>query len=109
MLTWRTSFASLESHQHKKGNPRESEIHAVGIIYGRVGYVGTTFQTTTFLSLATAETNLSGLRIGAGAEIMVADKIDNISNISVRAEYTNTVYDDPFSQTLYSIGVNFYF
>ena len=91
------------------------------LLYGRIGYIRTNFETTlTYSTVDTSgslsiDTELDGFRFGGGVEAMLAD------NIGVRAEYTYTIYDvddftisgfkfeDDVDQHLFRIGVAYYF
>ena len=91
------------------------------LLYGRLGWVRTNFETTLTVTTDTAsgsasiDTDLDGFRFGGGVEWMLAD------NIGVRGEYTYTIYDvDDFTvngvaveedttQHLFRIGVAYYF
>ena len=91
------------------------------LLYGRLGWVRTNFETTLsvvdpgFTGSVSVENDLDGFRFGGGVEGMLAD------NIGVRAEYTYTIYDvddvvvggitieDDVDQHLFRIGVAYYF
>ena len=81
------------------------------LIYGRAGWVRTNAELS-ITGIGSDDEDFDGFRFGGGVEAMLAD------NIGARAEYTYTIYDDPFdvsgvafdiNQHLFRIGVAYYF
>ena len=80
------------------------------LIYGRVGWVRSTFETTVNIPgfiTTSLEDDGDGFRIGGGAEMFVAE------NISARAEYTYTAYNveggGSIDQHLVRVGAAYHF
>ena len=85
------------------------------LIYGRLGWVRTNFEATATLAgvgSASSDADFDGFRFGGGVEGMLG------GNVSARAEYTYTIYEDPFdisgvdfdiNQHLFRIGMAYHF
>ena len=81
------------------------------LIYGRVGWVQTNFELSTS-GFGSDNEYFNGIRFGGGVETMLSN------NLSARAEYTYTIYEDALdipgldldiNQHLVRIGVAYYF
>ncbi len=81
------------------------------LIYGRVGWVRTNFELS-ISDFGSGDEYFDGIRFGGGVEAMLSN------NLSARAEYTYTIYEDAFDipgmdfdvdQHLVRIGVAYYF
>ena len=91
------------------------------LVYGRLGYIRTNFETTVDYSTVdtsgslSVDTELDGFRFGGGVDAMLAE------NIGIRGEYTYTIYsvddftisgfkfEDDVDQHLIRVGVAYYF
>ncbi len=81
------------------------------LIYGRVGWVQTNFELSAS-GIGSDNEYFNGIRFGGGVEAMLSN------NLSARAEYTYTIYEDALDipgvdldvdQHLVRIGVAYYF
>ena len=76
------------------------------LIYGRVGWVRTNFELS-ISDFGSGDEYFDGIRFGGGVEAMLSN------NLSARAEYTYTIYEDALdidiNQHLVRIGVAYYF
>ena len=81
------------------------------LIYGRVGWVRTNFELSAS-GIGSVDEYFDGIRFGGGVEAMLSN------NLSARAEYTYTIYEDALdipgvgfdvNQHLVRIGVAYYF
>ena len=80
------------------------------LIYGRFGWVRTNAEASV-TGFGSEDEDFDGFRFGGGAEAIWG-------NFGYRAEYTYTIYDDPFDipgvdvdtdQHLFRVGVAYYF
>ena len=81
------------------------------LIYGRLGWVRTNVEVSV-TGLGSGDEDFDGFRFGGGVEGMLG------GNVSARAEYTYTIYEDPFdisgvdfdiNQHLFRIGMAYHF
>ena len=81
------------------------------LVYGRFGWARTNVEASV-TGLGSDDEDFDGFRFGGGFEAIVWD------NVSARAEYTYTIYEDPFdvsgvsldiNQHLFRVGVAYYF